>query len=61
MVGAYKGTAGGVLEKKAAVSPLRIRLEHVPDVKRARILIRVNHKNFFFEKKEKMKKKKKKQ
>jgi hypothetical protein len=49
VVGAYKGTAGDVLEKEAAVPPLRIRLEHVLELKLTRILFRANHENPVFE------------
>jgi hypothetical protein len=49
VVGAYKGTAADVLEKEAAVPPLRIRLEHVLELKLTRILFRVDHENPVFE------------
>jgi aromatic ring-opening dioxygenase LigB subunit len=56
VVEAYKGIASEVLEKEAAVPPLRIRLEHVLELKLTRILFKADHKNPVFERLKKNKK-----
>ena len=49
VVGTYKGTASSVLEKEAAVPPFKIRLEHVLELRLAKIFFRVDNGNFVYE------------
>ena len=64
MIAAYRGTASYVLEKETVVPPLRIKLDHVLELKLTRILLRLDHGNSVFERlkktKREIKKKKKK-
>lgn len=49
VVGAYKGAASNVLEKKAVVLPLRIWLEHVLELELTKMLFSTGHGNSIFE------------